>query len=212
MEPTPQNSTEDFQSEIDKLMSQYSAPAKVTETARVENGAGSVQSPPSASASPLVVAEGSQPPVVAVQMNATNAEAPYGYYKRGKDKGKPRTTPYINAKGQSSAPAPTPVQPAPAPQAKLNAMLINAGMFLTLVNLIVPLAISGINNYIEKDKKKYIDLKRLALTKDQIKELDPVVDAVIKQVSLTGNPLVLLFFGLFAAYGLNLMMVKMDIK
>jgi len=194
------SSMETTQSFLDELMSGYSAPAKKVEETPVATNA---------QPTPLQSSTGTQPTAQPQQASPVDPEAPYGRYQRGKKKGQPRTAPFISVKAGVTQPTQVVVQPQTA---KLSGMLIDGGLFLTLINIAVPLLIAILNNYVEKDKKKHIDPQKLKLTNDQKKELDPVVDAVMKQVSLTGNPLVILLVGLLTAYGLNFMALKMEVS
>jgi len=208
METTPEpikettSGIEDTQKWLDEITSQYKIPAKKTEDMTV--GAN-----PTAQTPNVVV---DVPPVQAPAVSPSqpvDPSAPYGRYQRGKKKGQPRSTPYISAK-VAAAP---PVQMQTTQQtAKISGMLIDGGLFLTLINIAVPLLIAVLNNAFEKDKKKHINPEKLKLTSDQKKELDPVCDAVMKQVQLTGNPLMILLIGLMTAYGLNFMALKLDMK
>lgn len=184
----PSLSADEQQAELDKLMNQYNVPAKSL-----------IDLPTSAPVSE---------PVISAKVDTTTVpdkDAPFGRYQRGKLKGQPRSTPYISQKtGLSSAPpmvAPGPVEPP-----KLTGMLISGGLFLMLVNLCLPLFFAVVNNFFSKDKLNPDNLK---LTKEQIKELDPVCDAAMKQASVTGNPVLLLILGICTAMGMNYMMWKM---
>ncbi len=192
--PQPENSEPievKTQSDLEILLAGYSEPAKSIEPV-IENNP----------TEPAPVQPSQTQPQVSEPVKSVDPNAPYGYYLRGKKKGLPRTTPYFSAKNNYQPPATvTPVNPT------LNATLIDGGLFLTLINLVIPLAITLANNHFSNDKVKPDQLK---LTKDQIKDLDPICDAVMKQVSMTGNPMVLLLIGLFAAFGLNLMAAKLD--
>jgi hypothetical protein len=182
------------QRELDELMGTYKTPAKSlvpvvekVEDKTPENLQVNIDKPIQQIVTPTI---------------SNDPDAPYGRYLRGKKKGQARTTPYISAKGVSSVPmVQTPQEPP-----KLSGMLISGGLFLMLVNLCLPLFFAMCNNFLSKDK---INPEHLKLTKEQIKELDPVCDAAMKQASITGNPIVLLFMGIFAAMGMNYMMWKM---
>ncbi len=131
--------------------------------------------------------------------------APFGYYMKGKKKGQPRHAPYTPIGARNF----TPQQAnAISPQIQ-GGILITGGLFLTLINLIIPLLVSVLNNWLTDTK---IKPEQMQLDKAQLKELDPVCDAVMKQMSMTGNPMVLLFIGLFSAYGLKFMDLKLNGK
>jgi len=186
---------EQEQQELDMFMAQYKTEAVIVEPKKEETTS-------TETVNNLTVQTPVQPtPII------TDSEAPYGRYQRGKKKGQPRTAPYISSKGVSSVPVSPAANPAlPQQQPKLSGMLISAGLFLMLVNLCLPLFISMVNNFFSKDK---LNPDHLKLTKDQIKELDPVCDAVMKQASVTGNPVLLLILGICTAMGMNYMMWKM---
>ncbi len=187
----PVETIEDAQSKIDALFSQYET-VVVDEPKPVE--------PSSVQAEPLVHAQPIAPPVT-----SADPAAPYGYYQKGKKKGQPRPVPYtpLHQRG-------LPVQPVQQIDPKIQGgILITGGLFLTLINLIIPLLVSVLNNWLTDTK---IKPEQMQLSKEQIKELDPVCDAVMKQMTLTGNPMVLLFIGLFSAYGLKFMDLKLNGK
>ena len=201
LEQSPETTLSDnekAQKELDELMAQYKEPAKSLlsqpekiEPKPVENATPDLQ---------VNIDKPIQQPVT--PQVPSDPSAPYGRYLRGKKKGQARTTPYISVKGVSSVPmVHTPQEPP-----KLSGMLISGGLFLMLVNLCLPLFFALCNNFISKDK---INPDHLKLTKEQVKELDPVCDEAMKQASVTGNPIVLLFLGIFAAMGMNYMMWKM---
>ena len=195
----PETSTTDLQSDIDLLMNQYNKPAKSIEVI--------IDKP--TEPTKVTVSPSNVPPVVTPNSGA-DPDAPFGRYMKGKKKGQPRTSPYTGSNPKYLPPPPAPVQPAAPPA--LSGMLIDGGLFLTLVNLVVPMIIALGNNTFEKDKSKHIKPEKLQLSKEQLRELDPLCDAVMKQISMTGDPKILLFIGLAAAYGLNFMAVKMSQK
>jgi len=186
----PVETIDDAQKKIDALFSQYETvvaePEKVDVVQPVIEPVQNVQQP-------------------VAQQPTTDPAAPYGYYQKGKKKGQPRPTPYtpLHQRG-------LPVQPVQQIDPKIQGgILITGGLFLTLINLIIPLLVSVLNNWLTDTK---IKPEQMQLSKEQIKELDPVCDAVMKQMTLTGNPMVLLFIGLFSAYGLKFMDLKLNGK
>lgn len=201
LEQPTQQSNETSQSEIDDLFSRYSKPAKRLDNEPLEKPNEEpkvIQAHVDTQTVPVV----SQP----VQQSA-DPDAPFGRYQRGKKKGDPRLTPYMSTKGVSSVPVVQ--QPINQPQqpVKLSGMLVDGGLFLMLINLCLPLFFSVVNNFFSQDK---INPEKLKLTKEQIKELDPVCDAAMKQASVTGNPVMLLLLGICTAMGMNYMIWKMD--
>ena len=74
-------------------------------------------------------------------------------------------------------------------------------MLLVLVDSILPLAISFINNKYSKRKVKSTSLK---MTKTQKNELQPIADEVVKLLNVEANPIFMLSISMIGIYGLNL--------
>lgn len=83
----------------------------------------------------------------------------------------------------------------------LSGDILTGALFLSLVDLVVPLVLKI--GY-DKIKGTSIDQKGLKLSKAQKDELSPIADEVIKQLSLSTNPTALLIISLLGIYGLNL--------
>jgi hypothetical protein len=84
--------------------------------------------------------------------------------------------------------------------------LLSPVLFLILIDFIFPVGIAAINNRFS-DKK--IEYKTLQLDADQKKALEPVTDALIKEIKLKGNPMVIFPIMLLCMYGGNFAMLKM---
>jgi len=84
--------------------------------------------------------------------------------------------------------------------------IISGALFMTMIDLLLPLLFVAANNYFSKVKIKSEDLE---LTAKQKSELAPIADKVAAQVRLTANPTVVLVFTLAGIYGLNFMKAKM---
>ncbi len=89
-------------------------------------------------------------------------------------------------------------------------MLINGALFLSVINFIIPLTIVTINNWVSPKEK--MTLKDLRLTNEEKKEIDPLMDATLKQLNIQGNPLILLMITLTAAYSMKFIGKKVDIE
>jgi hypothetical protein len=176
--------------EIEDLMSLYTKPAKETEITPTETVAPEAEEKTNVSE-----------PVKPTTQPSGDQAAPYGRYASGKKAGQPRPAP------KGAAPIQQPTAQAQQPEATLTGDLIDGGLFLTMINLIFPMLIAFANNYFSDDK---INPEKLKLTKEQIKDLTPITDQAMKQISLTGNPIVILCIGLCAAFGINLMALKME--
>lgn len=84
--------------------------------------------------------------------------------------------------------------------------IISGALFMTMVDLLLPLIIVAINNYFSKVK---ISPKDFELTDKQKKDLEPIAEKVAAQVRLTANPMVVLAFTLAGIYGMNLLKARM---
>lgn len=85
--------------------------------------------------------------------------------------------------------------------------LVNGALFLAFINFIIPLAISGVHNWFNKKNK--LAIKDLKLTNDEKKEIDPLMDATLKQLNINANPLILLIISLVGAYSVKYFNVTM---
>lgn len=119
------------------------------------------------------------------------------YYQRGAKKGQLRPTP-LQARIQ------TPTVPA---NIQGNA-IISGALLISLIDLLLPLAISALNN-IASDQK--IKPELLQMTAKQKDTLAPVCDQVSQYINLTGNPLIILTVSLVGIYGMNFLMIKQSL-
>jgi hypothetical protein len=117
------------------------------------------------------------------------------YYRTGKKAGQPRP-PKKNAVTVNKA----------TEQTTLSGEILTGALFITMVDLILPMIISGINNRFSKDKIKASDLY---LSQKQKNELAPIADRVVKQFDFNGNPNILLLFSMVGIYGANFAMLKL---
>jgi len=115
-------------------------------------------------------------------------------YKTGKKAGQPRK-PRVTAT----------FTPDQAP-GSLSGELLTGALFLTLIDLLFPIVIAGINNRFSKDK---INASALSLTEKQKKEIAPIADRVLKQINVQANPTLLLFLSVVGIYGANFAVAKM---
>jgi len=93
----------------------------------------------------------------------------------------------------------------PIPDMELGGELITGSMFLFFIDLVVPFAIASLNNWKSATK---IDGDKLSIPKEQMKQLIPLADAVVKQLRISGNPIALLIFGLITIYGIQFAALK----
>lgn len=128
---------------------------------------------------------------------AANTYAPQEYYKRGAKKGQPKPLRKITtANGQQ-------VYTAPPPQNNQLALstLISGAMFITLIDLLIPLSIAGLNNLFNKDTK--LEADKLKMTQSQRNDLSMVGEAVVRELKINAPHWVLMLIALFGIYGFN---------
>lgn len=78
--------------------------------------------------------------------------------------------------------------------------LITAAMFLTFIDIMIPLIIVGLNNWLSDTKISFSDLR---MDDDVKKEINPIADATLKQLNIEGNPALLLGLMLSSTYTMN---------
>lgn len=91
--------------------------------------------------------------------------------------------------------------------ATLSGEILTGALFITLIDLILPILLVGLNNRFSDSKMKVSDLQ---LNAKQKSELSPLADKVIKQVNIEANPNLLFFMSLIGIYGANFAVVKMS--
>lgn len=174
----------DGMDEIDALISKFNEKAVYpSETQNNNNGSSTVQQPNS---SPFITHE------------------PYQgkpeYYQRGAKKGqlkppKKGTAPALNPAGQLSIQATT---------------FITGAIFITLVDLLLPLVITGLYNFMNRKNKDGVQLnyETMKMTPSQRNDLAPVGDAVVRELKLNGSPTLLFLLGLAGVYFMNFILNK----
>lgn len=85
--------------------------------------------------------------------------------------------------------------------------IISGALFMTMIDLLLPLLFVSANNYFSKTKIKVEDL---ALTDRQKNELEPIAEKVAAQVRLTANPSIVLIFTLAGMYGIKFMNARLS--
>lgn len=114
-------------------------------------------------------------------------------YLSGKKVGQPRK-PRVGYKKQQE-------------QTSLSGEILTGALFITMIDLCLPMIITGLNNRFSKQKMKASDL---SLTAKQKSELAPIADKVVKQFDFNANPNALLLFSILGIYGANFAMVKLS--
>ena len=174
--------------DLETLLSDYTEPAKVEQAPAQPNQAVNMQPP--------------QPQV--------NNGAPhwYGnplYYQRGKKKGTLRPN---GAKPFYQQPVNMSVNPGPS---EISGDIITGALFLTIINLLVPMFFSVVNNMVSKRKVAYEDLQ---IDDKTLKQLDELANKALKHVKIEANPVAVLIVTMIGLYALQFMTVKMlsDVK
>lgn len=140
---------------------------------------------------PVVPSPGAAP----AAMTSPTAGAPGDVYMSGKKAGQPRPPRKVRATYTPSV-----------EMAQLGSDILSGALFLTLVDLMLPVLIAGINNRFSKVK---IKAKELSMTDKQKKELAPIADKVMSQINVQANPTLLLLIGMAGIYGMNLAALQM---
>lgn len=83
--------------------------------------------------------------------------------------------------------------------------VLTGALFLIFVDMLLPMLIALANNAISKDK---IEGKDLGLTATQRNQLEPVADAVMKEIEMKANPVAILIITMAGLYGMNFMVAK----
>ncbi len=124
------------------------------------------------------------------------------YYTRGAKKGQPKppkkgTAPPLNPAGQLSIQATT---------------FITGAVFITMVDLLIPLIITGIYNFMQSKKTgtagPILDYEKVKMSASQRNDLAVVGDAVVRELKLSGSPTLLFLIGLAGVYFMNFILQK----
>lgn len=84
--------------------------------------------------------------------------------------------------------------------------IISGALFMTMIDLLLPLFIVFLNNHFSKVK---ISPKDFELTEKQKKDLEPIAEKVAAQIRLTADPMLVMGFTLAGIYGINFMKARM---
>lgn len=87
----------------------------------------------------------------------------------------------------------------------LTGEIISGALFLTMIDMIFPMVLAGVNNQFSKVK---IDPDKMQLTDKQKKELEPLFNAIVKAINFEGNPVLLGVVGLGSIYAMNFIMCR----
>jgi hypothetical protein len=87
----------------------------------------------------------------------------------------------------------------------MDSAAISGSLLILLVDLLIPNILVFANNKFSKKKMK---ASKLQMTAQQRSELEPLADAVAKQMALKSSPLAVLIISMVGIYGVNLIMQK----
>lgn len=127
--------------------------------------------------------------------NPAGSDPKLEYYVRGPKKG--QLKPSKKNSGTSSPNSnvkPTSIQAS---------TLLTGAMFITMIDLILPMGFCALHNWQFPDAK--IDARDLKMKDYQRNELAPIADAVAREMNINASPVVLLLVGIVGIYGLNMM-------
>lgn len=175
--------TEKVNNDLETFLSQYSNPMEIAKGEQSET----------VSNSPAIEPVLNSPAENPVNENWQGNPA---YYQSGKKAGKLKPQRANKQNAQQSQPTGDPIQ---------YNDIITGALLITLIDVLIPLLIAGINNLASKNK---IDSNLLTLNSSQKKSLEPVAEEAAKRISLQGNPVVILMVTLVGIYGMNFFMVK----
>lgn len=116
------------------------------------------------------------------------------YYVRGPKKGQPKPP----SKSRPVVPQPTTIQAS---------SFLTGAILLSMVDLIIPVALVGLNNMKSKVKLKADSLK---MSDAQKRELAPIADAVLKEMNVNASPVMLLSIALLGVYVPTFLMIKSE--
>lgn len=126
------------------------------------------------------------------------------YFVRGPKKGQPKPpkkgkAPATNEAGQLSIEATT---------------FITGAIFITMIDLMIPLFIAGIYNWMNRKKKggQVMDYEKMKMTTSQRNDLSPVADAVVRELKISGSPTILFLVGLAGVYFMNFILNKSSLE
>ena len=122
------------------------------------------------------------------------------YYQRGKKKGTLRPN---GARPFYNQPASMSVNPEPS---TISGDFISGALFLTIINLLLPMLFSIANNMVSKKKVAYEDLQ---IDEKALKQLEQLSEKALRHVKIEANPVAVLLFTMFGLYAMQFMTVKM---
>lgn len=128
-----------------------------------------------------------------ISHNPSGSDPEIRYYKTGPKAGQPRPA----RKGQAIS-KPTEI--------KASSFLTGA-ILISMVDMLIPMALAGLNNWRSKVKINADDMK---MTDAQKKELDPVATAVLQELNIQASPTLLMGVMMVGIYAGNLMLLRSD--
>lgn len=115
---------------------------------------------------------------------------PDAYYKTGKKAGQLK---------------PSAAKKIQTPEMTVSGELLSGALFITLIDLVIPNVIAGINNLASKTK---IDSEKLQLSEKQKKAIEPYANETVKRLNITANPVAIFCVSMVGMYGVQFMALK----
>ena len=83
--------------------------------------------------------------------------------------------------------------------------MLDGALLITMIDIILPeIAVFVYNRYVRKGKMKKATSAKIKLKKGQINQLKPLADAMLKEMDIKGNPMVLFGFAILSIYAMNI--------
>jgi hypothetical protein len=93
---------------------------------------------------------------------------------------------------------------------EIDGELITGALFLSMIDLLLPLLIAGIHNGVTKKKENRLKWNDLQMSAEQKKQLSPIADRVVKMIKLEGHPILIMSLTMLGLYGLNYATARME--
>lgn len=167
---------------------------------------------------PLPVTEQTKPPQQQPEQPKVNEKFPgmphwYGnpmYYQSGKKQGQIKPPPK-NGTFKAAFQQPQ-VSVNPETTILTADSIISGALFLTIINVLIPMLMAMVHNMVVKDKKKIIEWEMLQIDAKAQKDLEGLAEKALKQIKIDANPVGILIFAMLGMYAMQFMTVKMMVN
>lgn len=87
--------------------------------------------------------------------------------------------------------------------------VISGAIFLTIINILIPMLFSLAHNFVVKDKRKHIEWEMLQMDEKATKQLETLADKALKHIKIDANPVGVLIVAMLGMYTMQFLTVKM---